>query len=487
MTSENKRRVLWFAILTLALVFRVIAGIGWDFYLAAKDSDGDKCSENIDGPFFYGDSDSYWKLARAIAFGRPYEFDELRRWQVFRTPGYPALLAPLFWIYGENPPVLAARIEGAFLGMLNVALVGYLATTIFGKSRRAHAISMLAALFVALDPTEVLQSISILSEEPFMSSSLLLDVFLIKAARAFDMLPLNNEKQSQAQVAFDCNKGGRVKRVLEYSCILALLSSASVYLRPSWLYFIPFAVALLVLFKLAFRAARRQASKAQFQTKRNLATVVCLALATQLLTYVCLSPWALRNYRLTGRAIVTTLQMGSSLYDGLSPNATGASDMRFVDRFREEEKRKPSGSRDEHFEIRLDRRMKAASVDWIKSHPLDVAKLACVKFYRLWAPFPREKTFSNIFLEIALVGAYLPILFLGLAGLFRAVRHNNASWFLMIPPLYVTSLHVIFVSSIRYRVPVMFCFAILSAYWIVSTLTERNRKNRHDRRLSSSC
>src|SRR5690349_17264092 len=69
------------AILAVALVLRLAAGWWWQERLPA----GVK--------FGFGDSESYWELGRAIARGEPYEYgpDNLK---IFRTPGYPALLAP---------------------------------------------------------------------------------------------------------------------------------------------------------------------------------------------------------------------------------------------------------------------------------------------------------------------------------------------------------------------------------------------------------
>ncbi|MGI6401428.1 MAG: hypothetical protein ACOX0A_04870 [Thermoguttaceae bacterium] len=471
MTSGTRYRIAWLSLLLFALLVRVGVGIYWDETVFKLCDPGSHASDAQDGPFFYGDSDSYWKLGRALAFGRPYEFDDLRCWQIFRTPGYPALLAPLFWIFGENPPAIAARIEGAFFGMINVALVGLLAIIIFGNGKRGRLIAILAALFVALDPTEALQSVSILSEEPFMTFSLALNIVFVKIARSLGLL---NARKLDSSVEITAPA---TKKFLALVALAAFFSAASIYLRPSWFYFVPFATFVLLLLRFMLDSLRRKVKDNPLWTKKGLLATLTVAALIHVVMLAFLAPWIIRNYRLSGKPIATTLQMGSSLYDGLSPEATGASDMTFVDRFRAEEIENPSDSLDVHFEIRLDRRMKEASLAWVKSHPLETARLACVKFYRLWAPVPRERSFAKPIWTLALIISYLPILCLGLLGLRRAFHFDNAAYFLVIPALYTSALHVVFVSSIRYRVPVMYGFAILAAYWIVTTATPLINKN----------
>src|SRR6185369_6431524 len=105
------------AILAVALIVRLAAGVWWQQRLPA----GQK--------FAFGDSESYWQLGRAIAHGQPYEYgpDHLK---IFRTPGYPALLAPLFWL-ADEPPVLWARALSAALSTAAVGLTAALAKILF--------------------------------------------------------------------------------------------------------------------------------------------------------------------------------------------------------------------------------------------------------------------------------------------------------------------------------------------------------------------
>lgn len=516
----------WFLLLLAAFLTRLAAAVYWDDRVrndafvpgvapastaqTADVSSGPETAQTAppkktapippaDGPFFFGDSDSYWKLGRALAFGRPYRFDEERRWEIFRTPGYPALLAPLFWAFGENPPVLAARFLGAFFGTLNVGLVGVLAFAYF----RRRSIAALSGLVVAFDPTLVLQSVLVLSEEPFLTFALLQHLVALDVARRLGLLalpsvdfqPLKSAKSLNSADAQTLNsaKSPRffavdappsLSRLLLSGVALGVLSAATVYLRPSWLYFLPFATFFAFAFRFFVFSAEKRAQRrplplpatGKLDAKRRVfPAFLVVAGTTAFLFAAALAPWTLRNYRLTGRPIATSLQMGASLYDGWRPDADGASDMRFVDEFRRLELESPSTPPSEHFEVRLDRRLKAAALDWASAHPDAVARLAVVKLARLWSPIPREPAFSAPALQALLAVSFAPLLVGGLCGFYRSFRRRGAGWSLLLPALYLSALHSIFVSSIRYRVPVLYGFALLTAFAVVAFFDDRRR------------
>ena len=90
---------------------------------------------------------------------------------------------------------------------------------------------------------------------------------------------------------------------------------------------------------------------------------------------VAMLPWWIRNAYVTGRFVPTTLQIGASLYDGLSPSATGASDMEFVPTFVAQERQRDVWATEGGgalFEVRLDRRMRDESVTWAADNPARV-------------------------------------------------------------------------------------------------------------------
>lgn len=392
-------------ILLAALVLRLAAGWWWQARLS--------------GPFAFGDSVSYWELARTIASGQPYQYLSPDA-RVFRAPGYPILLAPIFWLAPGEPSVVWARALSAVCGTLAVAGVWWLASGLFG----ARA-GVLAAAIAALDPGAIAISVFVLSEAPFCPLMLAHVIAWIAAWRA-----------------------GSARRAGLLAGCAGLLAGAATLVRPSWLLFTPFAVVIGLLI-----------DKSRL---RHLG----LGMAMMLGLAAAMAPWWIRNARLIGHFVPTTLQVGASLYDGLNPNATGASNMAFVPRFVEAERLRPAaaGARpSDPLEYRLDRRLRAAAIAWARAHPGQVVRLAWTKLVRMWSPWPNERSLATWPVSLAVAAAYTPIVILGLAGAVTTTRRGWPYVVCWLPAVYFTLLHVVFVSSIRYRQPPMLTLLVLAA------------------------
>lgn len=475
--KSKTNSTFWICLLLLALLARVSVAFYWESRLKSETltSTSTTMPPNSASRFFFGDSDSYWKLGQAIAFNRPYEFDEERHWQIFRTPGYPAILAPLFVLYGENLPTIAARLQGALFGTLNVALVGLLAWKLLIFPARPRIwIVRLSSVFVAFDPTLILQSILILSEESFLTFALLQNLLILSLARKLGLLPFpsrDNAAFRKEAVYLDWQPPRKLSwlNLFGTALLLGLTTAMTIYIRPSWYYYLPFATVVIVAFR-CFTGNVHETEDyhyTQYEIIFSWRKLIFTSITVIIFVFAALGPWIARNYELTRQSVPTSLQLGASLYDGLNPSATGASNMDFVDHFRQAEMANPSDSLDVHFEVRLDNRMKRAAIDWVKSDPQKALKLAFIKIYRLWAPIPREKAFATPFLKLCLVASFVPIFLLGLAGGIKSFRKRGAAWTLLIPAFYITILHSIFVSSIRYRTPVLYGFSILAAFFIL--------------------
>lgn len=403
--TKHSRLVL--LVLGAALLVRVVAAVLWQQQISPQ-------------PFRFGDSDSYWVLAQTIVEGEPYQYGGPSA-RVFRMPGYPMLLAGWFTLLGGDPSVLAVRMLSVLLGTLSVGLVYLLGAQIFDRTT-----GLVAALIAAVYPGAIVTSVLILSEPPFCLLMLLQLLLLVKCSRA----------ESAAAVWFAFFAG--------------IVGGCATLVRPSWLLFNPL-VAVLMLF------AGRGVS-------RKIAVTVTLIVAM----CVPLAPWWMRNARIVGHFVPTTLQVGASLYDGLNPQADGSSEMSFVPTFRQQVEAEAVGPEDDVLEYRLDERMKQASIDWARQHPARVLQLAGVKFLRLWNVWPNAAEFGGWLPRLLVTVSYGPLLLLGLIGVWR-FRHAGFAWMLCwLPAAYFTALHVVFVSSLRYREPAMLTWIILAAAVLVS-------------------
>ncbi len=409
------------AILAVALVLRLAAGIWWQQRLPAGQN------------FAFGDSESYWQLARAVAHGHPFEYgpDHL---QIFRTPGYPACLAPLFW-FSENPPIFWARAISAILSTAAVGLTALLARLLINDFT-----GLLAGAIAAVYPESIALGVFVLSEAGFAPCLLLSLICWTLACRTAPPYPAPP---------------------LFWPLATGFFTGLATLMRPSWLLFVPFAAVFGLIVLLARRTTAsnlpvRQILAAHARTFAFILLGLCLTLL----------PWWIRNYSIAGRFIPTTLQVGASLYDGLSPTATGASDMRFVGQFVAEQRAadaEPNANTSNLFEDRLDSRMRDASVAWAQAHPRRALELIGIKLLRIWSFLPNANEFQNRWLRLALLTTYTPIIALALLGIWR---YSSRGWpyiLCCLPAIYLTCLHIIFVSSIRYRQPAMLPLIILAA------------------------
>ncbi len=406
MSSWNPIRSPLAWLLIAALAVRVAAGL-W--------------AQSRVGPgqqFAFGDSDGYWKLAGTLARGEPYEYGAPPA-RIFRAPGYPLILASLFLLYGGEPPITAAIVLNAGLGTITVAGVYALAALLFDL-RTARIAGAIAAFY----PGAIGMSAFVLSEAafcPLLIAQLFLSTLAWQAAR--------------------------VKQSVFWALAAGALGGAATLVRPSWLFFTPLA-ALIGLFGVRVIAQRLTIS-------------CCLIFGMAAI----MAPWWVRNYHEVGHFVPTTLQVGASLYDGQSPHATGASNMSFVPEFAALEQRNPADN--ETYEYRLDRRLRHAAVDWMTTHPGRVLQLAGIKFLRLWNVWPNEAEFRSWPLRLAVFATYVPLLLLSLYGAWRFTGRGWPYILCWLPAGYFTAIHMIFVSSIRYREPVMLSLAVLAAAAVV--------------------
>jgi len=174
-----------------------------------------------------------------------------------------------------------------------------------------------------------------------------------------------------------------------------------------------------------------------------------------LLTGLAMFPWAWRNQRVLQAWVWTSTNEGITRYDGFSPEATGASDQRFVQRM-------PWLATMN--EVERSRFLSAQAGLWMSQHPRRVWQLALIKIGRTLSPMPLSDEYSGKRLYV-LAGLFysLPVDLLILLGLWRGKLPAAVKWYLLLPAIYFVAGAALTVGSLRYLLPAAVPLAVLAA------------------------
>ena len=341
----------------------------------------------------------YLQCARQWMSGHDWRFYDPRvdQWVYgSRAPGYPLFLAAC------GASVRLARVVQSITD-ISTALAAYLMARRLAQGRWA----LLSAGLVAFNPFLI------------YFSSLLLTETLFTAILAWSMYLLLE------------------RRVLGGVVLLAL----GVLVRPS---------GLLLPAMMAAAAA--------WSVSRPLLRVAGWAAVGVLATFIVLLPWAMRNQRVLGQWIWTTTNGGITAWDGLQPEATGASDQRFVQSMPQLRRMDELG-RDAYF--------RALVRESIQSDPGRALRLSIPKIARTWSPIPLSETFGRP--AYVMVGAAyaIPSLILAVTGFVLHLRppttYRRQMLLLLLPLLLLTLIHALSVGSLRYRMPLEPLLAVAAA------------------------
>lgn len=385
-----------------------------------------------------GDAEGYWELARRINDGRDFAIHTPPRY-VHRMPGLPAVLAMSIKLFGES--LFAARLFLATWGAFSCWLV-----FILGQRLHSPRVGFIAAGLAAISPASIGFAGLILSETLFGVTLLLfaicLDALLKSSPIAFELDVADPE-------------GERIlgKFPLQ-TCGLSVLTggviAAGVYLKPSWILAGPLCALVLLVWQ-----------RPRLLSLASGALILCGL-------FLALLPWGIRNQQVSGHFKLTTFWMGPSLYDGLNPQATGESNMQFFDQDR---------LTSSFSEYEVDQEYQWRALQFARENPTRVIQLAFVKLWRYWKPWPNAAQFDRPAIHFLLCLYTVPVFMAACAGAW-SVRHEY--WTIVIcagPIFYFSSLHMVFVSSLRYRLPAEASLLVLSAIGIVAISSKFKRRS----------
>ncbi len=366
----------------------------------------------------YPDEELHWGLAANLVQHGALVSDDGR--YAARMPLYPLLLAPFALLESTPLPalgVILARVAQAIMGAAAVWLIHRFARDALGP--RA---ALCAAALAAFDPYAIFFTALLLSETPF----------------------------TLIGVALTCAVWRWLTRPGESALPVALLGAAAILTRPSsagW-------IGLLWLIMLVV-GPRRSNAAPRSATPRALHTGRPVALCVLVLA-LCLLPWGLRNRAVIGDFAWLSANGGVTLYDAQGPQATGASEQAGFDAIPELQ-----GLNEAERDALLSRRARQQMLD----DPGRVIELAAVKFLRTWSLWPNvaeHRTGAAAWASLLFMLLVLPAAFVGIARLWCA-RQRRLLALLLLPVVYFTLVHMIYIGSLRYRVPIMPFMEVLGA------------------------
>jgi hypothetical protein len=252
--------------------------------------------------------------------------------------------------------------------------------------------------------------------------------------------------------------------------------------RPTFLPWLGL-VGLMVLFVRGRERRRRKEGERERGGWKDVGWQVANCAALGLIAAVIVSPWAIRNYRVFGKPIVTTTHGGYTLLLGNNPS--------FYEHLRSDSSGLPWTLRDGEFahrkaefdmqvavtsfakygnkEIAVDDLEYDAAVHQIQSDPWTFARACVYRVGQLWSPLPNKLTADEstgrMLLRYATAAWYCGVYVLAAIGIWRL------RWRLVQPPwvwglllcLTFTAVHTFYWSNLRMRAPLMPFVAIVAA------------------------
>lgn len=382
----------------------------------------------------YPDEEAYWEAARSLAAGQGL-VDEFG-FRATYMPAYPAFLS----IYaGCREPLFWARIGQALFGALVAPAAMLLAwrwCMAVSLPSKALSVALLTGVVVAFDPFLVFFSGLLLTEAIFAAA--------LVGAMAFTVTMADPGKHLSIRDAL-------LAGAMLWLCIM---------LRPS-------AVFLAALLPFAIILRRR------FQRRSWLATGLLIAVPT-----LGLFPWAMRNHQTIGQWRWLTTRGGISLYDGVRQGATGDSDLAHTKTLPQVQ-----GMSETEWDAYFGELARQA----IREDPGRIVRLMGAKFLRTWSLKPNVAAYRSgpvAWISAAWMAVILILAAIGLCAALsrrtgapgqRPSRHDRATavLHLLLPVIVFTLLHIIFVGSVRYRVPVMPFVCVLAATGLVAAVRGR--------------
>lgn len=353
-------------------------------------------AERSAATFDFPDSHRYLRVARNIVAGLgPIDSPAVRSGT---DPIYPIILAAGIRLGFESDASMMrfGRIVNAAASVFSVACLALIGVRLFG-----HRVGLIAGTILAIDPILLFFNALVLTETVYVAT--LLAALLALVCVSGDRGPAGRGLASGMALGL-----GTLTRSTAIFLPLFILPAA-------WC-FSPRRVRPVILLGLLFGVA------------------------------LVMSPVVIRNYRLFGGFVPVRTGSGPSMLEALGPWADGSPGM---DRIEYPEMPQSADERER------DHYCQRAAWQWVREHPAEAIRLAFAKLRRTWSPFMHAPGHSSGIYQAVSLATVLPVYLLAAVGAWLLRGRPAVLALLLMPAVYFTLVHMVFVGSVRYRVPAM--------------------------------
>ena len=421
----TKNRLL-LAILLSALILRLI------FIFAA--------ANNLPHNDSYQHERSYETIAKNLIAGQGYQGSGFiigltAEQKAARPPVYPIFLALCYLIFGQS--LLYVQIIQALLSVLSVLLIYLIGRKVFDEQT-----GLVAGAISAFYPFLIFLTGTVVTETVFILFFLVFIYLLVQLWPANGIAGLQTSRPEPGPNPVNQAQGSR--NTWKWAILVGIANGLAILTRSSFILFF----VLLAPFGLIKKQSRLS---------------YCLLVAATL-TMLC--PWVIRNYAVFNRVIFTSTQYGLALYEANSPRATGRPDIDNL-RFPPEIINLPEAEREDA--------IKKMALQWIKENPGKFARLALLKFCYFWNPLPNCADYRSLKYILISIFSYGTVLILAFWQIIRMRKSWGRIGIFLLVILYFSLIHLVYVSSVRYRAPVDALLIILAANNIARFIPKRNK------------
>lgn len=180
-----------------------------------------------------------------------------------------------------------------------------------------------------------------------------------------------------------------------------------------------------------------------------------------------MSPWWVRNYYIHDTFVATSVgESGKVLYTGNNPMNKSGGGITGID---------VDFSAFDHIEslAEKDQAMREAAINWIIDNPSDWLILTVRKLIRFYSPVIFTDYFDKWYYQILSVLTYGTILILFLTGLYNQRNKMRLISPILFYAILLTGIHLIFIASLRYRLPLEPFMIIVASGMIIRSLLPR--------------